>query len=189
MKRICVYCGSNHGVQSVYTEYGMQLGNLLAEKDIQLIYGGGKVGLMGKIADAVIQAGGAVTGVITEKLKALEVEHRNLTRLEVVGSMHERKARMAELADGFIAMPGGFGTLDEMFEILTWAQLGLHQKPCGFLNVNGFYDDLIRFLDHVVAQGFIRDAHRQMILIDEKPFALLEKMANYKAPTISKLVN
>lgn len=164
----------------------VQLGHALAERGIGLVYGGGRVGLMGTIAGAVLERGGEVIGVIPEDLVKKELAHEGLTSLRVVGSMHERKALMARLSDGFVAMPGGFGTLDEFCEILTWAQLGLHQKPCGFLNVDGYFDLFLKFIDHSVAQGFIRAEHRKLILVSAEPRALLDGLAKRKPVNLDK---
>ena len=162
---------------------------MLAERGIGLVYGGGKVGLMGKLADAALSAGGRAMGVIPQALLIKEIGHEHLTELKIVNSMHERKALMAELADGFIALPGGFGTLDEFCEILTWAQLGLHHKPCGLLNVNGYYDHFSRFLDHAVDEQFLRPLHRAMVIADHDPEMLLERMMEYEAPVTGKWID
>src|SRR3954451_6826808 len=159
-KRICVYCGSNSGANPAYEKIAEQMGTALAQRGIELVYGGGRVGLMGTIANATLAAGGNVIGIIPESLLAKEVAHQGLKDLRVVASMHERKAMMVELADAFIAMPGGFGTLEEFCEVLTWAQLGLHRKPHGLLNTAGFYDSLLRFFDHTMAERFVRAEHR-----------------------------
>ncbi|MBN1976616.1 MAG: TIGR00730 family Rossman fold protein [Anaerolineae bacterium] len=186
MKRICVFCGSSPGVRPEYVEAARQLGRTLASKGIGLVYGGAKVGTMGQLASAALAAGGEVTGVIPEQLAAKEVAFTELADLQVVGSMHARKARMVELSDGFIALPGGLGTFEEFFEALTWAQLGLHHKPCGLLNVCGYYDKLMAFLDHAVAQQFVKAEYRAMALVDEDPERLLEKFAAYRPPEIDK---
>ncbi len=177
LRRICVFCGSHRGADPAFTAAAELTGRELVRRGIGLVYGGGNIGLMGVLADAVLQAGGHVTGVIPETLMAREVGHCGLPDLRVVQTMHERKAIMAELADGFIALPGGFGTFDEMFEILTWAQLGLHAKPCALLNVNGFFDPLLRFLDHAVAERFLRAGHRSLILVDSEINTLLDRMS------------
>lgn len=186
MKRICVYCGSSPGANASYSDAAKALGRAMVANGMGLVYGGGSVGLMGLIADEVIELGGEVIGVIPQDLDFREVSMRSLEDLRLVGSMHERKALMADLADGFIAMPGGYGTLDELFEILTWSQLGLHQKPVGLLNVNGFYEPLLTFLDHVVAEQFIEKAFRQLILLEEKPEALLQAMKTFEHPKVDK---
>jgi len=191
MRRLCVFCGSNAGHDPRYRAAAEQLGRLLAERGIELVYGGGNVGLMGAVADACLAAGGTVIGVIPEALVGKEVagrhvDHRALTRLEVVDSMHTRKARMAELSDGFIALPGGFGTFEEFCEILTWGQLGFHAKPVGLLNVNGFYDPLLALFDHAVQEGFLRQQNRAMALAETSLERLLEAMAAYRAEPVSK---
>jgi uncharacterized protein (TIGR00730 family) len=164
MKRICVYCGSNAGVRPVYANAARELGTGLAERGIGLVYGGGNVGLMGILSDAVLAGGGQVIGVIPEELRMRELAHNGVTELRVVKTMHERKATMEELSDAFIALPGGFGTLEEFSEIATWALLGIHAKACGLLNIDGFYDGLLTFLDHAVAEGFIHRQQRSVIV-------------------------
>jgi len=181
MKRICVFCGSNNGGRDSFPAAAISMGACLARHGIGLVYGGAKVGLMGMLADAVLAGGGQVIGVIPEALIAREIAHSGLTELRVVSSMHERKALMAELADVFIVLPGGFGTLDELSEMVTWTQLGLHGKPCGLLNVEGFYDALLSFLDNAVAEGFIKREHRSIVLSDENPDMLLTKLQDYVA--------
>jgi len=188
MKRLCVFCGSSRGVDPAYAEAARLLGVALAEAEIGLVYGGAAVGLMGVLADACMEAGGTVTGVIPEALMRKEVGHAGLSDLRVVGSMHERKALMAELSDGFVALPGGIGTLEEIFEVWTWAQLSDHEKPCALLNVNGFYDGLSGFLDHVVAQGFLRPLHRDMLIVADEPGALLSALEAYRAPAAVKWI-
>ena len=177
--RLCVFCGSNSGTNSVYRDAAVAMGRLLAERGIELVYGGGNVGLMGVLADAVLQANGRVIGVIPESLMAKEVGHLGLTDLRIVQSMHERKALMADLSDGFIAMPGGFGTFEEFCEVVTWSQLGIHSKPCGLLNVNGYYDPLLELFDHAVREGFLRKENRRLVLEDRDSEQLLEKMAAF----------
>jgi uncharacterized protein (TIGR00730 family) len=186
MKRICVFCGSNFGLRPVYADMAQKVGAVLAAEGIELVYGGGRVGLMGTIADAVLAAGGKVIGIIPEALAAKEVAHQRLTELYVVGSMHERKAMMEELSDGFIALPGGFGTFEEYCEILTWAQLGFHQKPCGILNAAGYYDSLLSQFDSAVAEGFVSPEHRRIVLVEEEIETLLERMSNYQPPATGK---
>lgn len=191
MKSLCVFCGSNAGNNPVYCLEAEKLGSLLAARGIELVYGAGNIGLMGSVADACLNAGGIVTGVIPEALVGKEVagrhvDHRALTRLEVVDSMHTRKARMAELADGFVALPGGFGTFEEFCEILTWGQLGFHQKPMGLLNVNGFYDPLLAMFDRAVDDGFLRPQNRAMALADTDGERLLARMADYRPEAVSK---
>ena len=184
MKRICVFCGSRSGVSSAYEEGARQLGRVLVEANVTLVYGGGRVGLMGVLADTVLDSGGEAIGVIPKALVRREVAHAGLSDLRVVGSMHERKAMMSELSEGFVALPGGIGTLEEVFEVLSWAQLGVHGKPCGLLNVEGYYDPLLAFLDHVVAQGFLGEEHRSMLIVQAEPEALLEAFARYRAPEV-----
>ena len=181
MKKTCVFCGSSPGSIPEYVQMAEKLGKALAENDIGLVYGGGSVGMMGVLAQSVVNGGGSVTGVITEHLFKMEVGFTELSDLRVVQSMHERKALMADLSDGFISLPGGFGTMDEMFEIITWAQLDLHQKPCGFLNVNGYYDKLIGFIDHMIQENFIHHTCRPLVQVDDDPEGLLEKFYNYTA--------
>ena len=191
MQSLCVFCGSNHGKLPIYRTEAEKLGRLLAARGIRLVYGAGNIGLMGAVADACLSAGGEVTGIIPEALMGKEVagrhvEHRALTRLEVVASMHTRKARMAELSDGFIALPGGFGTFEEFCEILTWGQLGFHQKPMGLLNVQGFYDPLLAMFDRAVDEGFLRPQNRAMALADTDAERLLARMAAYQPEAVSK---
>lgn len=174
-RRICVFTGSRHGARTEYADAAKQLGRELAARDYGLIYGGGNVGLMTVIADTMLEMKGHVTGVIPDSLVSKEVAHRGLTELRVVQSMHERKALMAELSDGFIAMPGGIGTLEEFFEVLSWAQLGIHEKPCGLLNVAGYYDPLIQFLDHGVAENFIKPQHRALLIVESESARLLDR--------------
>lgn len=176
MKSIAVYCGAAHGADPLYADGARQLARALVEHNIGLVYGGGKVGLMGVIADEVLRLGGDATGVIPRALVAREVGHEGLTRLFVVKDMHERKAMMSDLAHGFIAMPGGMGTLEELFEMLTWAQLGIHAKPIGLFNVNGFYDGLISFVRHQREQGFVRPEHEALMLADADPDALIARL-------------
>ena len=186
MKRICVFCGSSPGSKPEYARAARQLGALLAQSKIGLVFGGGKVGLMGQLARAALDNGGEVIGVIPRELHEKRVAFSGLSDLRVVGTMHERKAMMAGLADGFMALPGGLGTLEEIFEILTWAQLGMHGKPCGLLNVGDFYTPLLAFLDQVVARGFLDAAHRSMILTAEDPEELLRQFATYRPATADK---
>lgn len=186
MKRICVFCGSNTGNDPVYIEQAKQLGSTLAQQNIQLVYGGSSIGLMGAIADATLAACGKVTGIITQALLDKKTAHSGLTELTVVQTMHERKSMMFNNADGFIALPGGLGTFEELFEILTWAQLGDHTKPCAVLNINGFYNKLIEFLDHSTDQQFMKPEHRNLLITGTEPNELLQKMRDYKAPQVSK---
>ncbi|MGS0739083.1 LOG family protein [Pseudomonas sp. GG8] len=177
---VCVFCGASAGTNPVYREAAIALGRTLAERKLTLIYGGGAVGLMGIVADAALAAGGEVVGIIPESLQNAEIGHKGLTRLEVVDGMHARKARMAELSDAFIALPGGLGTLEEMFEVWTWGQLGYHAKPLGLMDVNGFYSKLTDFLDHVVSEGFVREQHRGMLQVSESPGELLDALDAWK---------
>ena len=176
MKSIAVYCGAAFGANAVYADSARALAQVLVEHNIGLVYGGGNVGLMGVIADEVMRLGGEATGVIPRALVEREVGHSGLTRLFVVKDMHERKAMMAELSDGFIALPGGMGTLEELFEMLTWSQLGIHAKPVGVLNINGFYDRLIGFIGHLQGEGFVRAEHGALMLVDAAPLALVQRL-------------
>ena len=188
MKRICVFCGSRPGVQPAYRAAAEAVGVLFAERGIELVYGGGNVGLMGIVADACLAAGGRVVGVIPRALLEWEVGHEGLTRLEVVDSMHTRKARMAELADGFIALPGGLGTFEELFEILTWAQLGFHSKPIGLLNVEAYYQPLVQMMERGVAEGFMKAENRGLLLVEDNAQALLRTMGAYHPPAVGKRI-
>jgi len=175
--RLCVFCGSSFGTRTTYRDAAEELGALLAERQIELVYGGAHVGLMGALADSVLARGGRVIGVIPQALLAREIAHSGLTQLHVVDSMHERKALMASLSDGFVALPGGIGTLEELFEVWTWAQLGLHSKPCALLDVDGFYTGLVGFLDQAVAQGFLRSKQREWLIVETNAHALLSRLA------------
>jgi uncharacterized protein (TIGR00730 family) len=186
MKRLCVFCGSGYGAHPAYVRAARQLAGTLVREHIGLVYGGSNVGLMGELAKAVLRAGGDVVGVIPKALVEKELAFAALTDLQVVDSMHERKALMAELSDGFVALPGGLGTLDELFEMLTWAQLGLHHKPCGLLNVEGFYAGLLGFLDHIVDQHFVEREHREMIIVETDPDELIRRFRVYRAPQLDK---
>ncbi|MGJ7902928.1 TIGR00730 family Rossman fold protein [Lysobacter sp. 1R34A] len=186
MKSLCVYCGSNSGSRPIYTERAMALGTRMAKDGIALVYGGGNVGLMGTVADAVLEAGGQAIGVIPEQLVNWEVAHRGLTKLEIVGSMHERKARMFDLADGFVALPGGFGTLDEMFEMLTWRQLGIGNKPCAFLDIDGFYTPLMSMLDRMVEERFLHADQRRDLWHGDDLDTMLAWMRDYEPAAASK---
>ncbi len=188
MRKICVFCGSSFGSRPEYAATARALGKILAAQKIGLVYGGAKVGLMGAVADGALEAGGEVTGVIPEALVLKEVAHSGLTELKVVHSMHERKALMASLADGFIALPGGFGTFEEFCEILTWAQLGLHHKPCGLLNIAGYYDHLIALFDHAVSEQLLKPEYRGFVLSDTEPERLLEKMRGYHPSPVEKWI-
>jgi uncharacterized protein (TIGR00730 family) len=181
-----VYCGSNSGADPAFEQAAVSLGRTLAVRGIKLVYGGGHVGLMGAIADAVVENGGEGHGVITEALQAKELAHLGLTSLQVVGTMHERKAVMADLADAFIMLPGGFGTFDEFFEVVTWTQLGIHAKPCGILDVDGYFAPLRAMLDNAVSAGFVHPAHRDMVVIDDSPAGLLDRLAAWTPVTVSK---
>lgn len=187
-RRICVFCGSNPGVNPVYKNAAAGLGRLLAERKIELVYGGGNVGLMGVLADAALEVGGRAIGVIPESLMAKEVGHQGLTELCVVASMHERKALMADLAEGFIALPGGYGTFEEFCEVVTWSQLGLHAKPCGVLNVERYYDPLLALFDHAVKEGFLRSDNRTLVLEERDPRRLLEKMSEFQVSAVGKWI-
>jgi uncharacterized protein (TIGR00730 family) len=189
MKRVCVFCGSSAGRDPRYAEMAGRLGSTLARRGIGLVYGGGSIGLMGAVADAALAAGGEVVGVIPKALQLRELAHGKLTTLHVVASMHERKAKMAELAHAFVALPGGMGTLEELAEILTWAQLGLHARPCGLLDVAGYYRPLIAFFDQAVAEGFLRPEHRQLFLVAEDPDALLDRFLAWKAPPVERWID
>lgn len=188
MKRICIFCGSNTGVRPAYAEAARALARHLVKLGIGIVYGGGNVGLMGVLADTAMAAGGEVIGVIPHALFAKEVGHAGIPDLRIVDSMHERKALMADLADGFIAMPGGWGTFDEFCEILTWAQLGLHRKPCGILNVEGYYDTLLAMFDHSVAEGFLKPEYKPIVLAATEPEDLVAKMQSYRAPVLDKWI-
>jgi uncharacterized protein (TIGR00730 family) len=186
MRRICVYAGSNPGSHPAYAGAARALATTLSERGIGLVYGGGRVGLMGVLADTTLEAGGEAIGVMPQALIDREIAHRGLTELRVVDSMHERKAQMAELSDAFVAVPGGIGTLEELIEVYTWSQLGIHHKPCGVLNVRGYYDHLAAFLDHAVGEGFLRPQHRAVLSVESEPAALLDRMAGYQPPTVGK---
>ena len=186
MKSVAVYCGSSAGTNPEYSQQAREMGRVLAERGQTLVYGGGRVGLMGVVADSVLAHGGQAIGVIPDFLMGKEVEHRGLTELHVVKSMHERKLLMADLAEGFVAMPGGFGTLEELFEVLTWGQLGLHKKPIGVLNVAGFYDHLLRALDHMANEGLLRRENRHQLLSHPSPQGLLDALLAYQPVQVEK---
>jgi len=186
MKTLCVYCGSNSGARPIYAERAAALGHALAAEGLGLVYGGGNVGLMGVVADAVLAGGGEVIGVIPEQLVNLEVAHRGVTRLDIVANMHERKKRMFDLADGFVALPGGFGTLDEMFEMLTWRQLGIGDKPCAFLDVDGFFSPLVAMMDRMVEERFLHAGQREDLWHGEDMAAMLEWMRAYRPANAAK---
>ena len=189
MRRICVFSGSSPGQHPAYKEAATALGTLLAREGIGLVYGGASVGLMGALADAARAAGGEVIGVIPQSLVDHEIAHTGLDDLRIVGSMHERKALMAELSDAFIALPGGIGTFEELFEVWTWAQLGSHAKPCALLNVLGFYDRLLAFLDHVVAEAFLKPMHRNMLIVEQDAATLLAALRRYQPPVVTKWIS
>jgi uncharacterized protein (TIGR00730 family) len=186
LKRICIFCGSSSGTREIYLRSAQEVGRLLAERGIELVYGGGKVGLMGAVADACLGAGGRVLGVIPQLLVDKEVAHSGLTELRIVQTMHERKALMADLSDAFLALPGGYGTWDELCEVLTWAQIGIQRKANAILNVNGYYDPLLAMADRAVSEGFLRDIHRELLLADTDAARLLERLESYVSPVADK---
>jgi uncharacterized protein (TIGR00730 family) len=186
IERICVFCGSSPGARPVYARAARELGLALVARKIQLVYGGGRVGLMGELARTVLDAGGGVTGVIPQQLVDRELAFAELEDLRIVASMHERKALMAQLADGFIALPGGLGTVEEFFEVLTWAQLGIHRKPCGLIDVDGYYRPLAAFVDHAVQEEFVGSEERAMLLVDSVPERLLQRFEEYRPPALDK---
>ena len=188
MKAVCVYCGSNAGVREDYGVLARALGTEIARRGMGLIYGGARVGLMGQVADAALAAGGRVVGIIPQSLVDKEIAHSGLTESHIVGSMHERKRMMADLSDGFVALPGGIGTLEEIFEMWTWAQLGYHAKPCALIDTAGYWTGLAAFLDHQVQEGFVRAPHREMLMIDDDPARLLDRMESYEAPVVTKWI-
>jgi uncharacterized protein (TIGR00730 family) len=186
LKRVCVFSGSSPGARPGYREMARELGQALARGGLGIVYGGARVGLMGVLADAALESGGEVIGVMPRALADKELAHAGLTELRVVSSMHERKQQMSDLADGFVALPGGMGTVEELTEVLTWAQLGIHRKPCGVMNVEGYYDRLIHFLDHAVAERFVTPAHRSMLVVATTPGELLQAFRSYQAPAVAK---
>ncbi len=188
-KRLCVFCGSNPGTEPDFMEAAFETGKFLAEQNIGLVFGGGRVGMMGKVADTAMEMGGNVIGIIPEALAEKEVAHENLSELHIVQSMHERKAMMADFSDGFIAMPGGFGTFEEICEVITWTQLGFQEKPCGILNVNGYYDDLIALFDKATAKGFIRPIHRKLVIVGESIEVLYESMRQFEPSKLEKWID
>jgi uncharacterized protein (TIGR00730 family) len=188
IEKLCVFCGSSTGSHPAYFEAANQLGRELANAGVTLVFGGGRVGLMGIIADSALAAGGQVVGVIPRSLVEKEIAHASLTKLHVVESMHERKALMADLADAFVLLPGGFGSWEEFCEIVTWLQLGIHRKPCAILNVAGYYDGLLSLADHALAEGFLRPAHHEMVIVESNPEALLSRLANAEIPSEVKWV-
>jgi uncharacterized protein (TIGR00730 family) len=188
MRRVCVYCGSSTGFDPVYKSAAVELGALLAAEGIGLVYGGGNIGLMGALADAALAGGGEVIGIIPHHLVAMEVGHRQLTSLIAVDSMHARKHQMADLSDGFIALPGGIGTAEELLEVFTWLQLGIHAKPVGILNVNGYFDHLLQFLAHMEKTGFLKREHREMLIIEQNPARLLEQLRGFVPARLDKRI-
>jgi hypothetical protein len=186
--RLCVFCGSSVGLDSAFAASARLLATEMVRRKIDVVYGGGNVGLMGVVADAVLAAGGKVTGVIPHSLVVREIAHHGLTSLRVVHSMHERKALMADLSDGFIALPGGFGTLEEFCEAVTWTQLGLHAKPCGLLNVHGFYDGLLQFFEHALGEEFLKPTHRHIVVADSNPVTLIERIVSWEPPAVMKWI-
>lgn len=188
MNKVCVYCGSSSGKNPIYMEAAKLLGRTLAKRNLTLVYGGASVGIMGATANSVLENGGKVIGVIPKSIEQKEVAHKQLTELHVVKTMHERKAMMAELSDGFIALPGGLGTFEELFEILTWAQLGYHSKPCGVLNINGYFDKLIAFVDHAVEEAFVKKVHRDLLFVEDDSDKLLDAFKAYKPQNIEKWI-
>jgi uncharacterized protein (TIGR00730 family) len=189
VKNICVFCGSASGHREAYSRSARKFGAALAGKGLGLVYGGGSIGLMGVVADAALEGGAPVVGVIPRALFRREIAHHGLTRLEVVPSMHARKARMARLSDAFVALPGGIGTLEELFEVLTWGYLGIHAKPVGLLDVGGYWRPLIRLLDHAVEEGFLRPAHRKLVVIDRSPIRLLARLARHRVPAATRWID
>ncbi|SHM10528.1 LOG family protein [Flavobacterium saccharophilum] len=189
MKRITVFCGSSFGTEAIYTEQATLLGETFAKENIELVYGGANVGLMGAVADGVLNNGGKAIGVLPNFLRSKEIAHLGLTELILVESMHERKTKMNDLCDGVIALPGGFGTLEELFEMLTWAQLGLHKKPIAILNINGFYDSLIALTETMVEKGLLKDVNQKMLLVSDTIDDLLLQMRNYTPPTVGKWID
>ncbi|PBJ14284.1 TIGR00730 family Rossman fold protein [Flavobacterium sp. ACN6] len=189
MNRITVFCASSFGTEKIYEEQAIALGRTLAEQNIELVYGGANVGLMGAVADGTLNAGGKVIGVLPNFLRSKEIAHQGLTELILVESMHERKTKMNDLCDGVIALPGGFGTLEELFEMLTWAQLGLHKKPIAVLNINGFYDSLLELLQTMTEKGVLKEVNQKMLLVSDNIEDLLDQMKNYTAPTVGKWID
>lgn len=189
LRSLCVFCGSSPGADPAYLAAAHHLGATLATNGMTLVYGGASVGLMGAMADAALAAGGRVIGVLPQALQEREVGHAGLSELHIVGSMHERKARMADLADGFVALPGGAGTLEEFFEVWTWGMLGLHTKPCALLNTNGYFDPLLAMFDRMVEQRFVRPIHRAMVIVASDPVKVIERCAAYQPPTVAKWID
>ncbi len=189
MKQVCIFCGSYPGTQPFYMAAAHAMGLGLAKRNLGLVYGGGRVGLMGAVADGTLARGGKVTGVIPQSLVDRELAHTGLSELRVVTSMHQRKAMMAEIADAFIALPGGFGTLDELFEIITWAQLGFHHKPIALLNISGYFDPLTQFIEHMATEGFIKPVHRKAVLVKDDVDTLLDTIVAYQPPQLEKWID
>jgi uncharacterized protein (TIGR00730 family) len=188
LEAVCLFCGSREGSRPAYAEAARRTGREIAHRGLGLVYGGGRVGLMGAVANAALEEGGEVVGVITEALISKEIAHAGLAKLHVVGSMHERKMLMADLSDGFVTLPGGYGTLEEFFEVLSWAQLSIHEKPCGLLDVDGFWDHLSALFDHAVTEGFVNPNHRSLVLTEGDPSILLERMERYTPPETRKWI-
>jgi uncharacterized protein (TIGR00730 family) len=188
LQRLCVFCGSSAGFDPIHAQMAGNMGASLAREGIELVYGGGSVGLMGAIADAVLQAGGHVIGVIPRFLATRELLHEGVSDMRITETMHERKALMSELSDAFVALPGGLGTYEELFEVLTWAQLGLHRKPTGLLNTAGYFDPLIAMIDRAIVEGFCRNEHRELFVVDEEPESLLQKLREHELPTVKKWI-
>jgi uncharacterized protein (TIGR00730 family) len=188
IRRICVFCGSNSGKDPVYRKATVAMGKTIVRRELELVYGGGSVGLMGILADTVLEAGGSVTGIIPRALESRDVLHHGLTTVHVVDDMHTRKAKMEELADAFITLPGGYGTLEELFEVVTWAQLGLHRKPIGMLNPAGYFDGLLDCIDSAVAEGFIKPEHRRLLVVGAEPDALLDALERHQPPEVEKWI-
>jgi uncharacterized protein (TIGR00730 family) len=188
MKQVCIFCGSYQGSQPIYMTAAHAMGMGLAQRGLGLVYGGGRVGLMGAVADGTLAGGGKVVGVIPQSLVDRELAHARLSEMHVVSSMHERKAMMAEIADAFVAMPGGFGTLDELFEIITWAQLGFHHKPIALLNVGGYFEPMLTFIEHMATEGFIKPEHRRAVLVKNEVDDLLDTLLNYQPPPLEKWI-
>src|SRR5260370_10883040 len=189
LRRICVFCGSSSGTARAYQQAAQAAGQLLCRRGLELVYGGGNVGLMGAVANACLNDGGRVIGVIPQALADKEVAHTGLTELRVVSSMHERKSVMADLSDAFLSLPGGYGTWEEFFEVLTWSQLGIQRKACGILNVDGYYDPLLEMADRAMSEGFVREVHRDLLLSDADPERLLDRLSSYAPPTVDKWIS
>jgi hypothetical protein len=188
LRRICVFCGSNSGTRDIYRQAAQAFGKLLCRRGIELVYGGGSVGLMGALANACLNEGGRVIGVIPQALADKELAHTGLTELRIVSSMHERKSTMADLAEAFVSLPGGYGTWEEFFEMLTWSQLGIQRKACALLNVNGYYDPLLGMADKAISEGFVADVHRHLLLADSDPERLLDRLSSYSVPGVDKWI-